>query len=121
MRLGEVDRVDRTSQGRGEFVDQLDTGMSRECCSCAHGEVEVAVGTLSSGGKRAEQDGHAHGGMSFQDRGNGGPNRGIRFTLTLHLSADGTHGCSGITKPPAMQAAAGRLSPVSRTRPKYVT
>ncbi len=121
MRLVEVDQVDRTSQGCGEFVDQLNAGVDCEWCGCAHGEVQVAVRTPSPGGKRTEQDGHAHGGMAFQDRDNGGANLGIRFILALRLSAEGTHGCSGITKPSAMQGKADRVPPVGRSPAKYVT
>ena len=33
--------------------------------------------------------------MALQDRADGHPNLGIRFTLALRLNADGTHGCSG--------------------------
>lgn len=122
MRLVKVDQVDRSSQGCGEVVDQLNAGIDCEWwCGCAHGEVQVTVRALSSGGKRAEQDGHAHGGMAFQDRDNGGPNLGIRFILAVCLSAEGAHGCSGITKPSAMQGKADRVTPVGRSPTKYVT
>jgi len=104
MHLAEVDEVNGASQGCGEFVDQLDAGLSREWHGGAHGEVQVAVRTPSSGGKRAEQNGHGYGGMTFQDRDNSGPNVGIRFILAWDFSAYGTHGRSGITKPSAMQA-----------------
>ena len=113
MRLGEVDQVDRTSHGCGEFIDKLNACDDGEWCGCAHGEVEVAVRTPSSGGKRTEQDSHGHRGMALQDRDNGGPYRGIRFILAVYLSAESAHACSGITKPSAMQGKAGRVPPLA--------
>ncbi len=110
MRLAKVDQVDGAPHSFGEFVDQLDAGMRGKRHGGAHGKVKVAVRTLSSGSQRAEQHGHGHGGVAFQDCGNGGQDLGIRSMLAWRLCSVGVHTCSAITKPSAMQATVGPAS-----------
>ncbi|MDR4471517.1 MAG: hypothetical protein MRJ92_02330 [Nitrospira sp.] len=113
MRLAEVDQVDGTSHGYGEFVDQLDAGVGGERHGGAHGKVKVAVRLPSRPAARELNSMAMVTEVTFQDRGNGGPDLGIRFIPAASLHRRHSYKFSYHEKPSAMQAKADRFPPLA--------